>query len=156
MNDLIERLAEYKVGAHDGPPLHPPICDEAAKTIQELREQLAGRDAQIKAYQVTLDVLNKSEVAKSIRAGLEDIVAGRTRSLSCIDGGCERDELRSKVAALEADKERLDSGRIRLPITDNMRHVWVEQDLREAIDDARAKPEAVSPQGDEVRSEKKS
>lgn len=32
--DLVLRLRKYKVGAHDGPPLHPSICDEAADEIE--------------------------------------------------------------------------------------------------------------------------
>ena len=34
--DLVKRLRAYQVGAHDGPPLHPPICDETADEIERL------------------------------------------------------------------------------------------------------------------------
>lgn len=43
--ELIERLGTYKVGAHQGPPLHPKICDEAASRLSSLSaevERLTG------------------------------------------------------------------------------------------------------------------
>ena len=36
LDDLTARLRDYKVGARDGPPLHPKICDEAARAIESL------------------------------------------------------------------------------------------------------------------------
>lgn len=33
---LKQRLRQYKVGPHDGPPLHPTICDEAADELARM------------------------------------------------------------------------------------------------------------------------
>ena len=40
MDDLVDRMRRYSVGAHDGPALHPAICDEAADEIERLRAAL--------------------------------------------------------------------------------------------------------------------
>lgn len=46
---LIEELRQYKIGAHDGPPLHPVICDRAADVLEKFlalgQVMMAGRQA---------------------------------------------------------------------------------------------------------------
>jgi len=51
-------------------------------------------------------------------------------------------EQAARIAKLEADAARLDSGMIRLPVNDEFgagHCIWKQQDLRAAIDAARAK-----------------
>lgn len=39
---IIDRLRSYKVGAHDGPALHPAVCDEAAAALEQIKKLVAG------------------------------------------------------------------------------------------------------------------
>lgn len=36
MNDIVKRLREYRIATDPDRPIHPPICEEAAKEIERL------------------------------------------------------------------------------------------------------------------------
>jgi hypothetical protein len=47
VTDIVDRLREYRVSAPPEFPVHPGICDEAAKEIVRLREEIDRRDCTV-------------------------------------------------------------------------------------------------------------
>lgn len=129
--------------------------------VPEMQQEIESLRKQLEEAQVTITTLSDSDAIRGLKAGIEDLKAGRVVALSCVRGGCERDELRSqlatatqRIAELEQDRERLDwlevkaeTGSVHIqicPRKDPHEHVWKlitqrgdDISVRESIDAAR-------------------
>lgn len=66
------------------------------------RMQLDAATKRIAELETAVAFYSNTDTARAIAAGVADAQAGRIRSLDCVDGGCERDRLKSQLAEQSA------------------------------------------------------
>ncbi len=75
--------------------------------VNTLLSELAETQAKLEQALRTVEVLSDSQTGRTIAAGIEDVKAGRIRSLDCIDGGCERYKFQQQLAETQAIARKL-------------------------------------------------